>query len=173
MGFNAFSNLRQLSLRLYYANRVNLLSLAPFLQWCPLLQEFHLNTKGVKYVDGGEVTMPIAVVIHPELKKVEISGTKSEIEFALYILKSAICLEQMHISKCQKWYKGCGLWGQWKEPPWSKETLEMIHGQLQGQAISNNARLTIQHRPPISQHNWTGIDQQVTPNYSVGQVLFR
>ncbi|GFP89756.1 putative F-box/LRR-repeat protein at3g58880 [Phtheirospermum japonicum] len=149
MGFNTFGNLRQLSLHLYLTKRVNLLSLAPFLERCPLLQEFHLDTEFLEYVDGGEVTRPVAV-IHPELKKVEFTGhcgTKIEIYFALYILKSAICLEQMQIRRCSKWYHGCGRWMGRGKPKWSNETLEMIHGQLRGQAISKKARLTFQHSP--------------------------
>ncbi|GFP89752.1 hypothetical protein PHJA_001119000 [Phtheirospermum japonicum] len=145
-----FGNLRQLSLRLYVAERVNLLSLAPFLESCPLLQDFHLDTEYLDYDDGGEVTSPDVAVIHSELNKVEITGhggTKPEMEFALYILKSAICIEQMHIRRCTKWYHGCKQWMGRDKRPWSNETLEMIHEQLRGQAISTNARLTIQHRP--------------------------
>ncbi|GFQ02442.1 putative F-box/FBD/LRR-repeat protein at1g78760 [Phtheirospermum japonicum] len=102
MRINTFSNLRQLSLRLYAISspdRVDLLLMTSFLEKCPLLQEFHLDCDFLKCDDGQKAKRPVAV-IHSELKKVEISGhsgTKNEMEFALYILKSAICLEQMHI----------------------------------------------------------------------------
>ncbi|GFP89767.1 F-box protein at1g19070 [Phtheirospermum japonicum] len=129
MGFNTFADLRQLSLRLI--NRVSLLLLVPFLEKCPLLQEFHLNTEDVEYIDRGEMTWRA----HPELKKVKFtghSGTKSEMEFALYILKSAICLEQMHI----KW--------RWRsETP--RSVREEILTQLQDLAISNKAQLTLEY----------------------------
>ncbi|KAL3641292.1 hypothetical protein CASFOL_016260 [Castilleja foliolosa] len=146
MGINKCNNLTQLSMHLHSTKRVNLLSLAPFLESCPLLQEFHLDTEFVEYIDGQDVTRPPAAF--QELKKVEItghSGTKHEIEFALYILKSAINLEQMQISKCSKRYSGHGSWYSGDEPPWSNRTSKMIHRQLQRQAISQNARLNIQH----------------------------
>ncbi|KAL3641293.1 hypothetical protein CASFOL_016261 [Castilleja foliolosa] len=148
MGINTFSNLTQLSMHLESTKGVNLLSLVLFLESCPLLQEFHLNTELVEYNDWKHATRLTAVI--QELKKVEItgySGTKPEIEFALYILKSAINLEQMQISRCSKRYSGHGSWYSGDEPPWSNRTSKMIHRQLQDQAISQNARLIIQHSP--------------------------
>ncbi|GFP92950.1 ATP-dependent zinc metalloprotease ftsh 3 [Phtheirospermum japonicum] len=82
MGLNTFNNLRQLSLHLLASNNVNSLSLAPFSQICPLLQEFHSDTDFLEYDDGREVESQI--------------------------LKSAICLEQMQISRLPKWYYGRG-----------------------------------------------------------------
>ncbi|KAL3641295.1 hypothetical protein CASFOL_016263 [Castilleja foliolosa] len=148
MGINTFSNLTQLSMHLESTKGVNLLSLVLFLESCPLLQEFHLNTELVEYNDWKHTTRLTAVI--QELKKVEItgySGTKPEIEFALYILKSAIDLEQMQIIRCSKQYNGRGSWSGGDEPPWNKRTSKMIHRQLQNQAISQNARLIIQHSP--------------------------
>ncbi|GFP83510.1 hypothetical protein PHJA_000494400, partial [Phtheirospermum japonicum] len=104
-----------------------------------------------------EVKRPDAV-IHQELKEVEITGhggTKVEIEFALYILRSAICLEEMQICRCPKWYRRQGAWTGRDKPPWSNETLEMIHKQLRGQALSKYARLTIRHSPIYEFKFWS------------------
>ncbi|KAL3641289.1 hypothetical protein CASFOL_016257 [Castilleja foliolosa] len=147
MWINKFCNLSQLSIQLSSISSDDFVSLARVFESCPRLQEFHLNIELVKNIDVKDMRRP-PELIHPELKKVEItnhSGTKPEIEFALYILKTAICLEQMQISRCSKIYNRRGRWVGFDKPPWSKETLEMIHEQLQGQAISENARLTIQH----------------------------
>ncbi|KAL3641288.1 hypothetical protein CASFOL_016256 [Castilleja foliolosa] len=147
MWINKFRNISQLSIHLHSTGSADFVLLARVFESCPRLQEFQLNTELVKHIDVKDVRRP-PELIHPELKKVEIaghSGTKAEIEFALYILESAICLEQMQISRCSKKYNRRGRWIGIDKPQWSKETLEMIHEQLQGQAISQNARLTIQH----------------------------
>ncbi|KAL3641296.1 hypothetical protein CASFOL_016264 [Castilleja foliolosa] len=155
MGINTFINLRQLSLHIY-STIVYLPLFVPFLEGCPLLQEFHLDAELVEYDDWKHLRRPPAVF--QELKKVEFTGhtgTKPEIELALNILKSAINLEQMQISRCSKRYNGRGSWSGRDEPPWSKQTSEMIHEKLRGQAKSPKARLTIQHslvslKPPFS-----------------------
>ncbi|GFP89795.1 putative F-box/FBD/LRR-repeat protein at5g44950 [Phtheirospermum japonicum] len=148
-------NLRQLKLHIYVTKVLSLLTLAPFLKSCPVLQEFHLDTEFVEYNEVGVKGTDVAV-IHTGLKKVEITGhtgTKSEIEFALYILKSAICLEQMQISRCPKWYGGYGRWMGHDQPGWSAQTLYTIRKYLIGQAISKTARVTIQHSP-FYEFNW-------------------
>ncbi|GFP81425.1 gamma-tubulin complex component 4 [Phtheirospermum japonicum] len=182
MGFNTFGNLRQLSLCLFYDadyKKVDLLLLAPFLQRCPLLQEFRLDT-GYVECEGREVMMNPEIIIHSELKKVEITGygeTENEIEFVLYILRSAIRLEQMHISRCTKWYTGWGSWagrdessrcpskwyegwGKWlgrDKTSWSKKTRETIDEQLGGQAVSKTVQVTIEHSPSY-ENNWETFD---------------
>lgn len=88
--------------------------------------------------------------VHSKLKKVEISGfvgTKNYIEFALYILKSATRLEQMCIYRAMGkfFYLGISKFNAF-DTPWTEDTLGMIHTQLQGQAVSEIAQLTIQHR---------------------------
>ncbi|KAL7118128.1 hypothetical protein ACP275_03G115700 [Erythranthe tilingii] len=152
MGIDTLSNLRQLDANMDLS-KINLLSLVLILQRCPLLQKFALNTNGIGNEPEVEEQQPI--VFHSELKKMEIGGfggTENEMEFALYILKSAINLEEMHISRCNKVYlktrEGPGNWNSRYKVPWSKKEYEMIHEQLQGQAVSN-ARIIIQRHPPI------------------------
>lgn len=76
-------------------------------------------------------------------------GTKNDIELALYILKSATCLEEMLISRYFKMYNGYGSWLSRYEDPWSEETQRMIQEQLQGQAVSMDARVIIQLEPHV------------------------
>ncbi|GFP89843.1 protein tolb [Phtheirospermum japonicum] len=157
--FAWFKDLRQLSLHFYDTTTINLNLVVSLIFTCPVLQEFHLDTENVKYVNGREVHRLAFAVIHTGLKKVEITGhagTKSEIEFARYILGLSSNLEQMQISRWPKWYEGRGKWVGRNKRPWSKLTLETIHKQLQGKAISKKARLIIQHRP-IYEHTWTDV----------------
>ncbi|GFP81390.1 F-box/LRR-repeat protein 13 [Phtheirospermum japonicum] len=148
---NTFSNLRQLRLRLWYTAYVNLLLvMIPFLQSCPCLEEFHLDTESVE-CNGRKLKRPPVAVIHSELKKVEITGfcgSRNEIEFALHILKSAPRLEQMQISRCPKWHIGFVRWMEREDKtPWSQQTRKKILKQLQSQALSKTARVIIQHVP--------------------------
>ncbi|KAL7118133.1 hypothetical protein ACP275_03G116100 [Erythranthe tilingii] len=104
----AFRNLRRLDFSLCYRSRIDLLSMIPFLENCPLLQEFHVDANSVGY-SGEQVRKDRAVVLHKELQRVEITGfegTENEMEFASYIVKSAVALEKMHIFRCGKRYIG-------------------------------------------------------------------
>ncbi|GFP95962.1 F-box/FBD/LRR-repeat protein at5g56420 [Phtheirospermum japonicum] len=145
-GIETFGKLRRLDLNIYCTPNTSLLALAPFLESCPLLQEFHLDASNLRSEGANQKSS--LVVPHLELKKVEMSGfdgTENEMEFALYILKSAVNLEQLLISKCNKYYRGYGWWKRTNSRPWSDETYEMIQKQLQGHALSNTARIIIQH----------------------------
>ncbi|KAL8059702.1 hypothetical protein ABFX02_03G104200 [Erythranthe guttata] len=158
MGINMFNDLRRLDLSLYSGSQFDLLLLTSFLHSCPLLQEFHLNTNFVDII-GPEVKKQEVVIIHSELKKMEISGfvgTENEIEFASYILKSAMCLEKMVVSRCLKKYTGSARWRSRFETPWSEEMLRMIHARLQGKAISEAALVVIQYHTTahIEDDNW-------------------
>ncbi|XP_012855067.1 PREDICTED: FBD-associated F-box protein At5g60610-like isoform X1 [Erythranthe guttata] len=158
MGINMFNNLRRLDLSLYSGSQIDLLLLTSFLRSCPLLQEFHLNTNFVDII-GPEVKKQEEVIIHSELKKMEISGfvgTENEIEFASYILKSATCLEKMVISRCLKKYTGSARRRSRFETPWSEEMRRTIHARLQGKAISEAALVVIQYHTTahIEDDNW-------------------
>ncbi|KAI3465154.1 hypothetical protein Pfo_021817 [Paulownia fortunei] len=145
MGINLFNNLKRLELSLCCTHETNLLSLTPFLHSCPLLQELHLATTLLEY-NGPQVKK--RVELHSQLKNMEISGfggTKNEIDFALYILKSAVSLEQMYISRHAKYYIGFGKWMEQGRPPWSEEKHKMIHRKLQEQALSKTVQVIIQH----------------------------
>ncbi|KAL6515695.1 hypothetical protein OROHE_018729 [Orobanche hederae] len=115
-----------------------------------------------EYVEcGGRKAMAPEVIIHRKLKKVDITGhdgTKNEIDFALYILKSAIRLEQMQISRRSKRYGGGGRWvGDDGKPSWSKEAHKMIQEKLRNQALSTTARVIVQHSP-VYENNWDIFD---------------
>ncbi|EYU22933.1 hypothetical protein MIMGU_mgv1a008415mg [Erythranthe guttata] len=106
-----------------------------------------------------EVKKQEEVIIHSELKKMEISGfvgTENEIEFASYILKSATCLEKMVISRCLKKYTGSARRRSRFETPWSEEMRRTIHARLQGKAISEAALVVIQYHTTahIEDDNW-------------------
>ncbi|GER34579.1 F-box family protein [Striga asiatica] len=148
---NTYSNLRQLRLRISRTAYTSmLLGIIPFLQSCPLLHEFHLDTEFVKG-DGPNSMRPETAETHSQLKKVEITGfcgSRNEIDFALYILENAICLEQMQISRCPKWHVGFDRWLKCEHKPrWSQQTRENICQQLQGRSLSETARVIIRHSP--------------------------
>ncbi|KAL9173423.1 hypothetical protein ABFS82_03G113500 [Erythranthe guttata] len=148
MGTNIFRNLRRLDLSLYNIPQMDLLLLTQLLQSCSLVQEFHLNTNFLEYNAPQEKKR--AILFHSELKEMEISGfvgTENEIEFALYILKSAISLEKMQINRCCKIYEGSNRWRRRYETPWSEDERNSIHMKLQGQAVSKTAQVFIQHKP--------------------------
>lgn len=87
-------------------------------------------------------------------------GTKNDIEFALYILKSATSLEKMLISRHLKMYHGSGWWTSGGNDiiPWSDETQNMIQRQLEGQAVSKSAQVIIQHEADIEDCDWIDSD---------------
>ncbi|GER27510.1 FBD-associated F-box protein [Striga asiatica] len=148
---NTYSNLRQLRLQLSHTAYTNmLLGIIPLLQSCPLLLEFHLDTEFVQD-DGPKAMRPQNAETHSQLKRVEITGFcgyRNEIEFALYILENAECLEQMQISRCPNWHFRFGRSVERKHKPrWSRHTREDIRQQLQGRALSETARVIIQHFP--------------------------
>ncbi|KAG8384473.1 hypothetical protein BUALT_Bualt04G0121400 [Buddleja alternifolia] len=147
---NMFSNLRRLDLDSYILPEE--LSVAPILDLCPLLQELNFTTShaspkkkaGARAFDEQQVKKK-SVKFHTELKKVGFSGfsgATSETEFALYILRSAITLEEMYISCYYKYYLGNCIWRQ-SQLPWKEDKLERMHQLFQGHAISKSAKIAI------------------------------
>ncbi|CAA0809893.1 Unknown protein [Striga hermonthica] len=143
---NTFSNLRRLMLKLgCTAYKDMIFGMISFLNICPVLHEFRLDTEFVDD-DGLKMKMPSSdTLIHTELKKVEINGfcgTINEIEFASFILENATSLEQMQINRCPRWDIGgnqkCPKWdiarNQWwiHKPEWSEETRQKILKLVQG-----------------------------------------
>ncbi|XP_012853428.1 PREDICTED: F-box/FBD/LRR-repeat protein At5g22660-like [Erythranthe guttata] len=162
MKINMHSNVRRLYINMQGLSKIDLRLLTSILQHCPILQEFHLNVKfNGSGRQAGMKQEVCEVVCHSELKKVEIGafeGTEYEMELALYILKSAINLEKMHITKSyrhyQIFYNGCNCsWHVARSDPWSEETEGMIRSKLQGQAVSKTAQVIIQHKPTHFQDN--------------------
>lgn len=121
--------------------------------------------------DGPEVEK--RVVFHSQLKNVYISEfgkTKNEIDFALYIVKSAIQLQQMYICSGAKTYFGLSGWKVLDRPSirvirWSKETYENIHKQLKDQAVSKTVRVIIQNTD-------MGFWQVDFWNHKIGKMIF-
>ncbi|KAL9173459.1 hypothetical protein ABFS82_03G115900 [Erythranthe guttata] len=152
---NMFGNLRRLYINVYSLPKIHLLWLTSFLHSCPLLQEFHLTMNICVHGPLVEKEKQ-AVVFHSELKKMEIGGfrgTEYEMEFALYILKSAISLEIMNINRCPKVYSGPDNWRWEYVHSWSENTRARIQTELQGQAVSKTAQLTVQHEPDDPLHS--------------------
>ncbi|KAG8382987.1 hypothetical protein BUALT_Bualt05G0137000 [Buddleja alternifolia] len=79
-------------------------------------------------------------VHHSQLKEVEFcsfGGSQNEVDFALYILKTAVVLERMYISICPfSWTKTI--------PLWDEEKQNMICKQFQEQALSKNVVVIMQ-----------------------------
>ncbi|KAL6571572.1 hypothetical protein OROHE_003215 [Orobanche hederae] len=152
MGINMFkfNNLKRLDLGMFHVYTFNLFDLTPLLHSCPLLEEFHLSADAAYYnwADEGK-----HVVFHSHLKNVELngfSGTKEEIAFASYILKSAINLRLMNMSWYCCWYAGFGEWEVDDAPSSGGGAFckvdESIQ-QLEHQAVSKAAQLIFQQFP--------------------------
>lgn len=147
MGMETFGNLRRLAIFVACEPRTNLLELTPYLESCPLLEELQLNVANMDH--GVAVQRMPVVLVHTKLKKVEmfgVNGVDNEIKFALYILKTAVALEQMFIMSSLKYYGGDGKLMVFSRPPWSEETLKYIVRSLQDQAVSNKAKLIIHNQ---------------------------
>ncbi|KAG8362613.1 hypothetical protein BUALT_BualtUnG0058500 [Buddleja alternifolia] len=150
---NMFSNLRRLDLDCFILPEE--LSVLPILELCPLLQELNFvmshaspqKKAGARAFDEQQVKKR-SVKFHTELKKVGFSGfsgATSETEFALYILRSAIALEEMNISCYYKYYLGNCLWRKLRLP-WKEDKLERMHQLFQGHAISKRAKISFSHQ---------------------------
>ncbi|KAH6763575.1 hypothetical protein C2S52_021008 [Perilla frutescens var. hirtella] len=149
--FQTFTHLRRLDIKVFCRKEISLLVLAPFLESFPLLEEFHLHIKRSKNDMVKVERKPQPLVLHRKLKKLEISGfsgTDNEIEFASYILNSAVALEQMFIIRCELYFEQYQKkWMEFTTDPWSEDTRKMIQERLmQHQAHSScTAHLIIQH----------------------------
>ncbi|GFP89647.1 F-box/LRR-repeat protein at3g58900 [Phtheirospermum japonicum] len=172
---NMFSCLKLLRLDMSFRHEFNLLSLIPLLHSCPLLQEFQLAASAAPLKYNVPEVESSAIVPHSHLKKVDMSGfggSKNEIDFALYILQSAVLLEEMFISLLVSKYTGfggCERWICWIQifkpsaarawcsslqiptgwrmdpgPTWSQETDKEIQEQLKNQAVSRTAEVIVQ-----------------------------
>lgn len=145
-----FRNLRLLSLILVSTHDCfDIVKLSPLLGACPLLQYLGLvvTTPRTKRNGKGSRGPPLSPTCHTELKEVifcGFDGTGSEIEFVLYILRSAITLEQMCLSRGYSCYLGCDKWENNLDVPFSGRQRNSIQKKLNGQAISSKAEVIIQ-----------------------------
>ncbi|KAG8384461.1 hypothetical protein BUALT_Bualt04G0120200 [Buddleja alternifolia] len=150
---NMFSNLRRLDLDCFILPEE--LSVLPILELCPLLQELNFatshaspQTKARARAFDEQQVKTKSVKFHTELKKVVydgFSGATCETEFALYILRSAIALEEMNIRCYYKYLFGNSCFLNLKLP-WKEDKLEWMHQVFQGHAISKSATISISHR---------------------------
>ncbi|OIT33207.1 PREDICTED: putative F-box/FBD/LRR-repeat protein At5g22670 isoform X2 [Nicotiana attenuata] len=145
-----FRTLRRLSLILVSTHDCfDIVNLSPLLDACPLLQYLALvvTTPRTKRNGKGSREPPLSPTCHTELKEVifcGFDGTGSEIEFVLYILRSAINLEQMLLGRGNSCYLGCGKWVNNLDVPFSGRQRNSIQKKLHGQAISSKAEVIIQ-----------------------------
>ncbi|KAG8380482.1 hypothetical protein BUALT_Bualt06G0019900 [Buddleja alternifolia] len=129
---NTLSNIKELVLLVASELEFDLRKISLFLDACTVLQKFSLVTKGAAF-DGQRVAKTSGVH-HSQLKEVEFcrfTGTKTEVDFALYILKTAVVLERMYIGIYP-------LLSTKSEPLWDEEKQNMIRKQFQEQALSKN-----------------------------------
>ncbi|KAG8380453.1 hypothetical protein BUALT_Bualt06G0016900 [Buddleja alternifolia] len=142
---NTLSNLKELVLYVSSDHEFDLQKISLFFDACPVLQKFYLVTTRAAF-DGQRVAKGSGVH-HSQLKEVEFcsfGGSKNEVDFALYILKTAAILERMYISICPfSWTKAV--------PLWDEEKQNMICKQFQEQALSKNVAVIMQvlHSPVL------------------------
>ncbi|KAG8380461.1 hypothetical protein BUALT_Bualt06G0017800 [Buddleja alternifolia] len=142
---NTLNNLMELVLHVPWDLEFDLQKISLFLDACPGLQKFYLVTKGAAF-DGQRVAKPSGVH-HSQLKEVEFcrfTGTKNEVDFALYILETAVGLERMYISiNPVHWTEAV--------PLWDEERQNVICKQFQEHALSKNVVVIMQvsHSPVL------------------------
>ncbi|KAK4369066.1 hypothetical protein RND71_012858 [Anisodus tanguticus] len=82
----------------------DIVKVSPVLDACPLLRYLDLVKRGTfsEEARGSGIRSPLSPTYHTKLKEVRFggfSGTREEIEFAIYILRSAMVLELMILSQ--------------------------------------------------------------------------
>lgn len=88
-----------------------------------------------------------ALCLHSHLKEVEIGcfhGVPNQISFAIYLLRSAIALEEMVLDKCVWKYVRCGLWAYDGCGEWVHDRMPLFHylcGRLEREALSKNVKI--------------------------------
>ncbi|KAG8380448.1 hypothetical protein BUALT_Bualt06G0016300 [Buddleja alternifolia] len=138
---NTLNNLKELVLYISSDHEFDLQKIALFLMACPVLQKFYLVIRRAAFdTFDGRRAAKASGVHHSQLKEVEFcsfGGSQNEVDFALYILKTAVVLERMYISICPfSWTKGV--------PLWDEEKQNMICKQFQEQALSKNVVVIMQ-----------------------------
>ncbi|KAG8380447.1 hypothetical protein BUALT_Bualt06G0016200 [Buddleja alternifolia] len=117
---------------------VNLLKICISSSACPSQLVQYYQTRRAAF--EGQRVAKASGVHHSQLKEVEFcsfGGSKNEVEFALYMLKTAAVLERMCISICPfSWTKAV--------PLWDEEKQNMICKQFQEQALSKNVVVIMQ-----------------------------
>ncbi|KAG8362612.1 hypothetical protein BUALT_BualtUnG0058400 [Buddleja alternifolia] len=129
-------------------------SVAPVLDLCPLLQELNFEASHFepsRYAPqkprsfDERLVKKRSVKFHTQLKKFGVSGFSGrmrEIEFALYILRSAIALEQMHV-RCyyEDYHRGKSMWIR-HSLLWKEGQRQRHHQRFQRHAISKSVKIS-------------------------------
>ncbi|XP_059309850.1 FBD-associated F-box protein At5g56370-like [Lycium ferocissimum] len=141
-----FKNLRQLHLVLVDTNDYDILKFSPLLRACPFLQRLSLDLTMIRWSAGRGGPLLISPTCHTELKEVAFCGfhgISEEIEFALYIMRSAMVLERMFLSQRFRCYSGFGHWENMFFT-FDERRQNSIQRQLCGEAISRKAVVIFQ-----------------------------
>ncbi|XP_075096693.1 uncharacterized protein LOC107761112 isoform X2 [Nicotiana tabacum] len=143
-----FRNLRELTLVLVFTYDFDIVKIPPLLGACPLLRHLDLvqsrTTRGER---GSDIRPPLSPTCHTKLKEVTFGGfhrSEAEIEFAVYILRSAMVLERMVLAPCFSCYSGSGTWEKMFDFSLDERKRNSIQPELHGQAISRKAVVIIQ-----------------------------
>ncbi|VFQ63640.1 unnamed protein product [Cuscuta campestris] len=110
---NNFVNLKEVYVLVDFRDMCGVQHIASIISCSPFLRKFHLVTNGT--IDYGVPARPDWNLTseHIHLKEVEIGGFHghaAELELISYILRIAVCLERMTISKGYEYYVGGGKW---------------------------------------------------------------
>ncbi|CAH9085679.1 unnamed protein product [Cuscuta epithymum] len=159
-----FERMRQLYIQMEFNELFDVSQVAALITGCPLLHRLHLVGRGRKgdYFFIGDGVPLRNHHLHLHLKEVEFGGflgLENEVDLVSYILKSALALERMVLSRDYRWYTGASGGGRWEErkdyrgPTWSENPpytvtfdhskLETIHQQLRGKAVSPTAQVIV------------------------------
>ncbi|KAG8380452.1 hypothetical protein BUALT_Bualt06G0016800 [Buddleja alternifolia] len=169
---NTLSNLKELVLYVSSDREFDLQKISLFFDACPVLQKFYLVTKKAAF--DGQRTAKASGVQHSHLKEVEFcifGGSKNEVDFAFYILETAVVLERMCISICPfSWTKAV--------PLWDEEKQNMICKQFQEQALSKNVVVIMQvshswvlHRPEQRWHSVSTCNRPLSAMHPIDRLL--
>lgn len=111
-GGRAFNNLKEVYVLMDFRWLYGAQQIACVISCSPFLRKFRLVTKGT--VDIGVPRLGLTSTYdHVHLKEVEIGGFhghESELELIVFLLRFAVCLERMTITKDYEYYLGGGKW---------------------------------------------------------------
>ncbi|MCD9644154.1 hypothetical protein HAX54_032171 [Datura stramonium] len=142
-----FRNLRELTLVLVLAYDFDIVKISPLLGVCRLLRYLDIvQLRTIREVSGSGIRRPLSPIYHTELKEVKFGGfygTKPEIEFAVYILRSAMVLERMFLSPCFACYSG-SFTCEMEDFSFEERERNSIEQELERKAISRNAVVIIE-----------------------------
>ncbi|KAL3518348.1 hypothetical protein ACH5RR_020937 [Cinchona calisaya] len=142
---NTFSSLRILYLLTILDTKADLLCVRPILAACPVLEFFRLLVRGP--VGNEPRDVKCSPGYHAHLKEMQLQGfrgTRNEIEFASYILRSASALRRLClITSYRSFHSDFSSWTD--EEGYVMDDVErlLIYIKLKGQAISTSARVWI------------------------------